>query len=133
MLRGDGVAARRGHPVLGAPLGDDAFVQDFVGGRAAEARRLLAILDRLLLADPETPPSDSLGLYAPDERAQLISFCLQPRLRHFGRLLAPGRVDHLLALHDSHMLDAGYLSPLGGAEGTHLPLRRLARLCSRLC
>ena len=81
MLRGDGVAARRGHPVLGAPLGDDAFVQDFVGGRAAEARRLLAILDRLLLADPETPPSDSLGLYAPDERAQLISFCLQPRLR----------------------------------------------------
>jgi hypothetical protein len=30
------------------------------------------------------------------------------------------------------MLDAGYLSPLGDAEGTHLPLRRLARLCSRL-
>ena len=51
MLRGDGVAARRGHPVLGAPLGDDAFVQDFVEGRATEARRLLAILDRLLLAD----------------------------------------------------------------------------------
>ena len=42
MLRGDGVAARRGHPVLGAPLGDDAFVQDFVEGRAAEARRLLS-------------------------------------------------------------------------------------------
>ena len=53
MLRGDGVAARRGHPVLGTPLGDDAFVQGFVEGRAAEARRLLAILDRLLLADPD--------------------------------------------------------------------------------
>ena len=78
MLRDDGVAARRGHPVLGAPLGDDAFVQDFVEGRATEARRLLAILDRLLLADPEAPPSDSLGLYAPDERALLISFSLQP-------------------------------------------------------
>ena len=65
MLRGDGVAARRGHPVLGAPLGDDAFVQDFVGARAAEARRLLGILDRLLLADPEAPPSDSLGLSLP--------------------------------------------------------------------
>jgi hypothetical protein len=38
-------------PVLGAPLGDDAFVQDFVAGRASQARRLLAILDRLLLAD----------------------------------------------------------------------------------
>ena len=25
MLRGDGIAARRGHPVLGAPLGDDGF------------------------------------------------------------------------------------------------------------
>ena len=132
MLRGDGVAARRGHPVLGTPLGDDAFVQDFVGARAAEARRLLGILDRLLLADPEAPPSDSLGLYAPDERAQLVSFCLQPRLTHFGRLLAPGRVDHLLALHDASMLDAGYLRPLGDAEETHLPLRRLARLCTRL-
>ena len=94
--------------------------------------RLLGILDRLLLADPEAPPSDSLGLYAPDERAQLVSFCLQPRLTHFGRLLAPGRVDHLLALHDASMLDAGYLSPLGDAEETHLPLRRLTRLCTRL-
>ena len=63
--------------------------------------------------------------------ALLISFCLQPRLRHFGRLLAPGRVDHLLALHDSFFMD-GYLRPLGGAEGLHLPIRRLARLCSRL-
>ena len=107
-------------------------MQDFVGGRAAEARRLLGILDRLLLADPEAPPSDSLGLYAPDERAQLISFCLQPRLCHFGHLLAPGRVDHLLALHDSLMLEAGYLSPLGDAEETHLPLHRLTRLCTRL-
>ena len=131
MLRGDGIAARRGHPVLGAPLGDDAFVQDFVEGRAGQARRLLAILDRLLLADPEAPPTDSLGMYAPDERALLISFCLQPRLRHFGRLLAPGRVDRLLALHDSFFMD-GYLRPLGGAEGLHLPIRRLARLCSRL-
>ena len=80
---------------------------------------------------PRRRPSDSLGLYAPDERALLISFCLQPRLRHFGRLLAPGRIDHLLALHDSFMLD-GYLRPLGDAEGTHLPVRRLAQLCSRL-
>ena len=110
MLRGDGVAARRGHPVLGAPLGDDAFVRDFVGARAAEARRLLGILDRLLLADPEAPPSDSLGLYAPDERAQLVSFCLQPRLTHFGRLLAPGRVDHLLALHDASIKRTGLLA-----------------------
>ena len=131
MLRGDGTAARRGHPVLGAPLGDDAFVQDFVAGRASQARRLLAILDRLLLADPEAPATDSLGMYAPDERALLISFCLQPRLRHFCRLLAPGRVDHILALHDSHFMD-GYLRPLGGAVGTHLPIRFLARLCSRL-
>ena len=70
-------------------------------------------------------------MYAPDERALLISFCLQPRLRHFCRLLAPGRVDHILALHDSHFMD-GYLRPLGGAVGTHLPIRFLARLCSRL-
>jgi hypothetical protein len=91
----------------------------------------LAILDRLLLADPEAPATDSLGMYAPDERALLISFCLQPRLRHFCRLLAPGRVDHILALHDSHFMD-GYLRPLGGAVGTHLPIRFLARLCSRL-
>jgi len=68
MLRGDGTAARRGpQSVLGAPLGDDAFVQDFVAGRASQARRLLAILDRLLLADPEAPATDSLGMYAPDE------------------------------------------------------------------
>ena len=100
-------------------------------GRASQARRLLAILDRLLLADPEAPATDSLGMYAPDERALLISFCLQPRLRHFCRLLAPGRVDHILALHDSHFMD-GYLRPLGGAVGTHLPIRFLARLCSRL-
>jgi len=106
--------------VLGAPLGDDGFVQDFVEDRAGQARRLLAILDRLLLADPEAPPTDSLGMYAPDERALLISFCLQPRLRQFGRLLAPGRVDHLLALHDSFFMD-GYLRPLGGAEGSTSP------------
>ena len=81
--------------------------------------------------DPEAPATDSLGMYAPDERALLISFCLQPRLRHFCRLLAPGRVDHILALHDSHFMD-GYLRPLGGAVGTHLPIRFLARLCSRL-
>ena len=103
----------------------------YESGRASQACRLLAILDRLLLADPEAPATDSLGMYAPDERALLISFCLQPRLRHFCRLLAPGRVDHILALHDSHFMD-GYLRPLGGAVGMHLPIRLLARLCSRL-
>ena len=47
-----------------------------------------------------------------------------------GALTAP--LDHLLALHDSLMLEAGYLSPLGDAEETHLPLHRLTRLCTRL-
>ena len=41
---------------------------------------------------------------------QLVSFCLQPRLTHFGRLLAPGRVDHLLALHDASIKRTGLLA-----------------------
>ena len=98
---------------------------------APDCCRLRVVRLECLLCGLQRLPSDSLGLYAPDERALLISFCLQPRLRHFGRLLAPGRIDHLLALHDSFMLD-GYLRPLGDAEGTHLPVRRLARLCGRL-
>ena len=117
--------------MLGAPLGDDAFVEDFVAGRAREARRLSAILDRLLLPDPDAPATDSTGVYAPDERGLLLSFCLQPRLRHFGRLIAPGRVDHVLARHDQSIMD-DYLRPLGATEELHLPIRRLAQLCGRL-
>ena len=77
MLRGDGIAAWRGHPVLGAPLGDDAFVEDFVED-FGEARRLSAILDSLLLADPDARTTDLAGVYAPDERGLLLSYCLHP-------------------------------------------------------
>ena len=98
-------------------------------GRASQARRLLAILDRLLLADPEAPATDSLGMYAPDERAA----CLFPSASSLACAISAaclppeGRVDHILALHDSHFMD-GYLRPLGGVVGMHLPIRLLARL-----
>ena len=104
MLRGDGIAAWRGHPVLGAPLGDDAFVEDFVED-FGEARRLSAILDSLLLADPDARTTDLAGVAVYMRPTSVTSSSptastLQSRLRHFSRLLAPGRVDHVLERHD---------------------------------
>ena len=116
-------------------------MQDFVEGRAAEGLAACLPSSTACACFWPTPrrrlPTRLLGrlVRAGGERALLIDLLHSACSPACATLAAcwplPCRIDHLLALHDSFMLDS-YLRPLGDAEGTHLPVRRFARLCSRL-
>ena len=109
LLRGDGSTIAPGHPVLGTPVGSEAFVESSVAKSAECALRLITILDRLLLS---TDPASS-DCYAPDERDLLIRFCIWPRLRHLLRTVTPGLCHNTFADFDTSIARArlGVLTP----------------------
>ena len=130
LLRGDGSTIAAGHPVLGSPVGTDAYVESFVLSSAKKALNLIPILDRLLLAkDPASP-----GLFAPDERDLLICICISPRLRHLLRTIRPGLGDATFRSFDEGIRDARFL-PIHTIQAPHFtPVHdphRLATLAGR--
>ena len=126
MLRGDGSTVASGHPVLGTPVGTDAFVRDSVSSASARATRLIPILDRLLLAD------SAEGCYAPDERDTLLRFCVWPRLRHLVRTLPPGSAADLFRAFDDAVATARLaIVPSAATPGGHIDPVALAELPGR--
>ena len=85
ILRGDvrdGSTIAAGHPVLGCPVGTDAYVENVIRASAKRAAALIPILDLLLI-------SKDSGSHAPDERDLLIRLCVcrgkQNNRRRWGR------------------------------------------------
>ena len=120
MLRGYGCTALSGHRVLGTPIGTDHFVRAFVTDTIAAATRAIPLLDSLLL-HPTPHQSDSLGIFAPDERAALIRSCLHSRTRHLCSSLPPGLTDDLFRTFHSDLLDAYTSSISASVTSAALP------------
>ncbi len=127
LLRGDGSTIASGHPVLGTPIGTDAFVESTVAASADAALRLIAILDRLLLcSDPASP-----NCFAPDERDLLIRFCVWPRLRHFLRTVRPGLCSDTFADFDAAIARARFAVIPTDSSTVHIDPVALAALPGR--
>ena len=131
LLRGEGSSVAPGHPVLGTPIGTQAYECSVV--QASIARSLL-LLDRLrfLLTSRQ-----GTTVWAPDEFDLLVRFCVWSRPRHYMRTLPPGPVTtllgafqrtvvaaHLESIPASHLtaavdIDPWLLAQLPGRFGGH--------------
>ena len=125
LLRGEGSTVASGHPVLGTPVGTDAFVEASVAKSAAAALRLIPILNRLLL---NSDPSSS-SCYAPDERDLLIRFCIWPRLRHLLRTVTPGLCVDTFRDFDSAIAAARLAVLPAAAPSEHIDPIALVQTC----
>ena len=131
LLRGDGSTVAAGHPVLGSPVGTDAYVEAVVLASATRAMNLIPILDRLLL---QKDPAKS-GAFAPDERDLLIRLCIAPRLRHLLRTVRPGLCTDTFRTFDSRIREARFL-PIDTIQSpnftpVHIDHHRLSSLAGR--
>ena len=100
LLRGEGSSVAAGHPVLGTPLGTDAFISASVSATLARSSALLDGL-RLLLTSRQ-----GTTVFAPDEFDLLLRFCVWSRPRHLMRTLPPGPVTDLLTAFQATVVDA---------------------------
>ena len=124
LLRCEGTAVARGHPVLGVPLGSDSYVDAFVQSYEDRATSLLSALRSLLVA-----PGAAVAAW--DEYDALVRFCLWPRLRHFTRTLPPGMISHRLQAFQELVVDAHLSSIPPSFLTTHLDAYRLVQLPGR--